>query len=473
VRVICDPGYYIELSGITNLFLNGNLTIDPNTIFRDGNYPISLKGNWINNGSFVPNSLASGGTPTVTFNGAAAQSIGGTTATTFYNLTINNSSTGVTLNQPTAVSNALVLTNGKVYSTSTNLFTLNNGGTSTAGSASSFVDGPMRKIGTTAFVFPVGDNSTWARIGMSAESGTTSGTDAFTAQYFDAAYSTLTPVASPNSYVSSVEHWIFNRTTGVANTFVTLYWESGTRSGINTFTNDLHVARWDGSIWQDHGSGTMTGSAAAGTIQTTAAVTSFSPFTFASVTSTLTINPLPIELIDFKGECNNNNVLLKWSTASENNNDRFIIEKSSDGENFAEAGIIKGAGNSSSTINYSFTDKEALRGTSYYKLKQTDHDGKTESFRTISVESCNSSITTVNAYNTNEGDLQIDITSIEKNNYSITLFDARGNKVLTKEIRTEEGNNNYKLDISIFAPGIYFVRIDGGEKPISKKILVR
>jgi hypothetical protein len=474
VRVICDPGYYIELSGITNLNLNGNLTIDPNTIFRDGNYPISLKGNWINNGSYVSNSIGSGGTPTVTFNGSASQYIGGTSATTFYNLTINNtSSTGVTLNQPTTVNKALILTDGYVYSTSTNLLTISNGGTSTQGSSISFVDGPMKKIGTSAFVFPVGTNNLWARIAMSAETGTTSATDAFTAQYFDVPYSSLNPVAAPNAYVSSIEHWIFNRTSGTANTFVTLFWESGARSGINTFTNDLHVARWDGSIWLDHGNGGMTGSVSAGSIQTSAAVTNFSPFTFASISVPVTTNPLPIELVEFTGKCNGSNAILNWSTASENNNDYFTVEKSTDGQHYLKTGSIKGSGNSNSTIKYSLTDYNTSDGIAYYRLKQTDYNGKTELYKTINIEGCETSVNNLNVFNNDQGNIVLDIQSSGSWNFNVILFDASGNKIMDNKIRTEPGNNNYKFDASFLNTGIYFIKIDDGKKPITKKIFIR
>jgi hypothetical protein len=473
VRVICDPGYYIELSGITNLFMNGNLIIDPNTNFRDGNYPISLKGDWINNGTYTANSLGSGGTPIVTFNGNTAQNLGGITPTAFYNLTISNTSTGVTLNQPTTVSKALTLTSGKVYSSSTNILTINNGGTSSPGSSVSFVDGPMKKIGITAFVFPIGDNNTWARIGISAETGTTAPTDAFTAQYFDVAYTTLSPVASPNSYVSSVEHWILNRTSGTLNnTFVTLYWESGTRSGINTFSSDLHVARWNGSSWQDHGSGTMTGNTSVGSVQTSAAVTSFSPFTFASTTASLLTNPLPIELINFNGECNGNNILLKWTTASENNNDHFTIEKSRDGTNYTEAGIIKGSNNSSSATKYSFMDYNSFYGVSYYRLKQTDLNGETETFQTIPVENCITENTIINTFNSNDGNIIIDINSNESNDYTLLLIDGMGNFIIQKNIRIEKGNSNYKIDTSTFASGIYFIKIGNSEKAITNKIFI-
>jgi hypothetical protein len=85
---------------------------------------------------------------------------------------------------------------------------------------------------------------------------------------------------------------------------------------------------------------------------------------------------LPIELVYFIATLDDNRVILEWQTATETNNDYFTIEKSSNGTEFEEVAIIKGAGYSSSYINYSFIDDRPYFGTSYYRLKQTDYDWK-------------------------------------------------------------------------------------------------
>lgn len=67
---------------------------------------------------------------------------------------------------------------------------------------------------------------------------------------------------------------------------------------------------------------------------------------------------------------------LNWLTSSETNNDYFTIERSADGQNFAALEDIKGAGNSSEEISYEWIDQKLLPGNNYYRLKQTDYDGK-------------------------------------------------------------------------------------------------
>jgi hypothetical protein len=96
-------------------------------------------------------------------------------------------------------------------------------------------------------------------------------------------------------------------------------------------------------------------------------------------------NILPIELIEFDAFIEDDIVLLNWKTASESNNDYFTIERSQDGLNWIALLNIKGAGNSSETISYQTMDHNAFLGVNYYRLKQTDYDGRFDYSKTTSV----------------------------------------------------------------------------------------
>jgi len=85
---------------------------------------------------------------------------------------------------------------------------------------------------------------------------------------------------------------------------------------------------------------------------------------------------LPIELLYFYAEPDFNLVELNWATASETNNEYFIIERSIDIKTWNIIQIVNGAGNSSHTIKYTANDYNPLNGISYYRLKQTDFDGQ-------------------------------------------------------------------------------------------------
>jgi hypothetical protein len=97
-------------------------------------------------------------------------------------------------------------------------------------------------------------------------------------------------------------------------------------------------------------------------------------------------NPLPIELTMFDGEYEMGDVRLSWVSASEINNDFYTVERSLDGYHWDFVSTVKGAGNSTQELNYTLIDQDVPRKKYiYYRLKQTDFDGKSETFRIISV----------------------------------------------------------------------------------------
>lgn len=265
--------------------------------------------------------------------------------------------------------------NGIVRFTTTSTFP-------TPAHAGSFVDGFVRKTGNTAFTFPVGDNGVFAPVSISAPSNAT---HHFTARYTnsdpDPLYDDALKDASID-HISDCEYWIVDRTNGTSNVTVTLSWDTPRSCGVNAPT-DLVVARWNGSMWKNHGNGAWTGTNATGTLVTAGAVTAFSPFTLAS---RFTNNPLPVELLYFNASPDGAKVDCSWATASEQANDHFEVERSRDGATFGTIGSVGGAGDSQTLRTYAFTDTEPLNGLSYYRLKQVDIDGTTTLSQLVAVE---------------------------------------------------------------------------------------
>ena len=95
---------------------------------------------------------------------------------------------------------------------------------------------------------------------------------------------------------------------------------------------------------------------------------------------------LPIELLYFKGIPREGVNHLTWSTASENNNDYFTIEKTLDGVDYSILTRMNGAGNSFIKLDYEYTDTDVSNNILYYRLKQTDYDGKFKYSDLISVD---------------------------------------------------------------------------------------
>ena len=96
--------------------------------------------------------------------------------------------------------------------------------------------------------------------------------------------------------------------------------------------------------------------------------------------------PLPVELTSFSANSSNNLIVLTWETATEINNAGFSVERSSDNKKFSEITFIKGKGTSTEKSVYSYTDKSALSGKYYYRLKQVDFDGTANYSRSIEVD---------------------------------------------------------------------------------------
>ena len=98
---------------------------------------------------------------------------------------------------------------------------------------------------------------------------------------------------------------------------------------------------------------------------------------------------LPIDLIVFNGNVLDDiepTVVINWEVASQTNNDYFEIQRSIDVVNWETIRTVTGAGNSNRQMSYSIKDKNPIIGQSYYRLTQTDYDGKNKVFRPIAIQ---------------------------------------------------------------------------------------
>lgn len=363
---------------LSNIEVNGDLTNSAGTLVVDGTNTITLKGSFSNEGTFTPNNS------NFTFAGSSDATIGGGGTTTFYDLTFNTSATnGITLNSTVFVDNSLTLTTGYVNTSSANLLVLNNGSTSGEGNATSYVRGPLRKVGTSSggsFVFPVGKDNQWARVEL-LDFDATSTTDHFTAEYFNNRPPNSNPsdLSSPLSDISWQEYWDVARGntgggSGSIGARLKLYWENRSFSRIdNPATGDLRVVHYNSGIakWEDRGQVNLTETATTGTVTTAAIQTSFSPWTFGSVSGA--VNPLPVTLLKFTGTSANKQNVLSWQTIDESNIAYFEVQKSVDGRNFTTFTQIKAQNKKQVLTHYQAIDSSTTEAAViYYRLKITE-----------------------------------------------------------------------------------------------------
>ncbi len=179
------------------------------------------------------------------------------------------------------------------------------------------------------------------------------------------------------------------------------------------------------------------------------------------------VSPLPIDLISFGAKQNSSGVQLIWTTATEINNSYFTLERSSNGTTYSEIGSVRGAGNSTFSLNYSYTDFSPLSGVSYYRLKQTDFDGKNETFKPIAInfkKSNQNSIDVEVLKNPFSDNIKLSITTQLKGESEIVIYNLSGNVVYNSNQFLSE-NNEINIDgLSELTSGIYFLRIKIGDK---------
>jgi hypothetical protein len=411
---------------------------------------------------------------TVNYNSATSVQTIRVPNSTYANLTLNNSSASapqLTLGGNVVVTGALTLTDGVVSTSGSALLTLNDNATSTVGSANSYVDGPIRKIGDDAFIFPTGNGTVWARIGISAP---TTATTQFTAQYFDANYGNESTDGTFNDE-SDVEYWTLDRAVTADGVQVTLFWENNTRSKINSPTADLIVARYTGTLWTSEGQSAIASSGATGSV-TSNMITTFSPITFGSLS--VALNPLPIELVNFTATPFENSVHLNWTTASELNNDYFTVERSVDGESFSVIGDkIKGAGTTNQARSYNLVDQNPLNGTAYYRLKQTDFDGTFSFSKIISVTYDGPVFPVMNLYpNPTKGNfITIKIEGLKNmETVPVVIYDQVGkawmSKVLSVDQNTQSASDDLVFDKKL-PKGMYLVKAGLSQIQVGKFVV--
>lgn len=182
--------------------------------------------------------------------------------------------------------------------------------------------------------------------------------------------------------------------------------------------------------------------------------------------STLDPPVLPIELLSFTGYHDGEYNQLNWLTASEKNADRFIIEKSSDGEHFQAIGSVAAAGNTTELQKYAFLDTDAEKGYNYYRLKIEDFDGKFEYSNVIIIDVAHeepvlttSSILSVYP-NPTDAVTTVDMYVHEKEaDFDIQVVNVLGQVMHTETLHLNKGNASFQINASRYAQGAYIISI--------------
>lgn len=407
----------------------------------------------------VTNTFSSGAN--YVYDGSAAQVTGifttTPTANTVNNLTINNSSTtGVTLSQAESVTGVVTLTDGLLNTSTTNLVTVSNGGSTTGASNSSFVNGPIVKVGNQAFTFPVGVSGTgYVPIGISAPSTTT---DAFLAQYNRSNASLLGVITAIGlNHVSYCDYWTLNHTAGTSAVNVTGYWNANSPCG-GTYVNDLAtiaLAHFNSTSWNAWGNDVVSGSTTSGSV-TWNNVSNFSPF---ALSSTSLFDPLPLTLVNFNAQWQTGGTVgLTWEVQEGMNINHFDIQRSVDGVNWQTIGTLDATGSSSMASDYSYTDGTPLPTMDYYRLQLVDDAGD-DTYSAVKVvsQSPGDGISIFPNPASDHINVSFGANGVS-GTVSVRLMNATG-QVLLQEKVTHPAGETITLPVAGYPAGSYFVQV--------------
>lgn len=499
-RIYVSPTTYMYIDGSTNGdYSSASCGGQHGHIDIDGS--VVLEGDWYNYNSSNENCLQNiEPTPdgVCEFRGTTnTQTIGGTTISSFENVKINNTSvnTGdnIVLLLDVNINGNLELSDGVITTGSNNVIVKKTTpGAVFSHSGNSYIDGNLRRYmatGAGTYSFPLGygghtpanyylidlENSTLSWSGQYIDSKVEamvrhSDPDLVALNLTELNYRyvsmateamwTLSPSSQPASGTYNLKAWITNIKSPAAlsdNAFAILKRPNG-GTGSNWTLGG-------GTINADGGTGRML----ADDFAYRMGITGFTEIGVAKSSSTL-----PVELLSFNAICLNDIVELKWNTSSETNCDFYTIERSKDAQLWETLTTVPGAGTSNSMLSYSAFDEKPFEDieASYYRLKQTDFNGMTETYPSASV-SCEDEIglELINVTNDDAG-MVVTFSAPSEEKYTIYVYDDRGNLIMEQADKSLTGFNQVLLSTAYISRGIYLVVLTDNNDLFTRKIII-
>lgn len=178
-------------------------------------------------------------------------------------------------------------------------------------------------------------------------------------------------------------------------------------------------------------------------------------------------NPLPVELVSFTAEAKEAEVHLRWTTASELSNDYFTVQRSPDAERWEEVTRVEGAGTTADKHDYETVDGLPYTGVSYYRLKQTDLDGRFTYSSVQRVEIRDPYYLKVYP-NPSSGTFTV-ATGFDLEPGNVRLMNMLGQEIPVQFISNGSSNT---LQPQVIAPGVYILQIQKGYWSRSVRLMI-
>ena len=450
---------------------------------------ITFSGDWTNNSANTVFSTNSGLVQII--GTAATQTIGGTNSTSFYDLTTNNTFTAspqIVLAVNTTVKNTLTMTQGNINlagftktlgTSATTPGTLSHGliaanGWMYGGNFARYFNAVTIANGSVTGLFPVGTNTNSFRpfyVSAPTTAPTSGGlitlshTNATTVANLSFADGASTVVRRHDAF------WTSTASAGLAGGTYNLRGEGSGFGTIGAIT-DLRLTRINDVV----------GTAGVNAGTTTNPQVNRVNLTLSELSNNFYIgsinglnSPLPIQLIDFSATCIPNGVALNWATATEFNNDYFLIERSNNGIIWEQVAKAKGLTNSVITTKYAQVDYVSYDKLIYYRMTQVDVGGKSTIFKIIDVNCGGNSTKDQMILFPNPASSEVNMVFKVKNNlgnHKISLVNITGQIIFENTIDLTNGTNSFAFPIDVPA-GSYTVLFTSDKMVIpAQKLMV-
>lgn len=315
------------------------------------------------------------------------------------------------------------------------------------------------------YLIPFGNNTRYFPLQFSAASGTGSGQIIFST-YPTATWknSDFLPPGVTNVNNNGIDNsakmidrfWQINpqgyTTKPTINNLVITYADAEYNAPNTITESNLVPQRWNSGTqtWSDYFPSSVINTAAnTVTLPTVPGSQLYNWWTLADLGS-----PLPVTLLDFTAVATNNTVVTNWKTSAEINSSYFELWRSADQLQFEKIGKITAAGFSSTVLNYTFKDNKPYNGTSYYRLKMVDADGKFTWSPTVKIIA--GSETFVSLFpNPATASINLSVSSaIAGSKPKAFIYNSQGSLVQTFSI-----NGTYqKINIDLLPAGLYSIR---------------
>ena len=481
--------------GSWSTFVNGNLTVDPNSFFTIAGAGAGavIKGNIVNNGTITQSGstglILAATTGNFTVVNTAAQNIGGsgiyrnlvTSPTAEINtLVINNSSAaGVTISTPLRISGTLNMTAGRINTDATNILTLGfnatNAGTFsyTAGN----IAGPFKRwitAATGARQFPMGDGTNLKNADINfTVVPTAAGT--LTARWSTTAPAAPEPVLVEGALTvdkaSTQGSWFIDAGDALAGGTYTGTFTANGSTDIVDFTKTVLIKRpTAGGAWILDGTHvTTTGSNTAPVLRRTGMI-GFSEFAIGGQAGSV----LPVTVEYFRGSKLAGANYLDWKvTCISTPSVTLILERSGDGRNFKTI-HTQNATATRCLQGFNYTDASPLAGINYYRLKTVTADGnfkisaivallnKEKGFELISV-----------APNPVKNNAVLSVTSAKSGRMDISVSNMTGKVIMKQNITVIAGNNPVIMNFATLGAGTYNIVVVNADNEIKSTRFVK